>query len=129
MQKRKMNGVDITLVTLQIVALFENFGHGPVFLRDREKFIIWQQGSVAGSHVRENYAAEFLGPMSAMANVMSVGAAARLAGLLKNSAANIIKPAVIETYQAVVFDAAVTQIGASVGTVQSQQTRAVLVVA
>ena len=67
--------------------------------------------------------------MSAMTNLVFVRAAARFAGLIEDSAADIVKPAVIEATQPAVFDASVTQVGAPMRAMQPDQTQPALIVA
>jgi len=54
--------------------------------------------------------------------------AARLAGLLQDLAANIVKPAVIEASQPAVFDAPITQIRSAMRAMDAQQSGTSLVV-
>ena len=113
MQKRKVDRIDVALIALEVVASLKDFGNGPVFSRHGEKFIIRQQWRIARPHVSENHPAGFLARMGAMADLIFVGAAAGLAGLIEDPPADVVKPAVIEAAQPAVFDASVTQVGAA----------------
>src|SRR5262245_58713435 len=96
-------------------------GHG-------EEFVVRQQGRITGSHVGKNNSTCFLTWIGEMTNFIPIRAAARLAGLFDNAAADIVEPTMIKTAQPAVFDAPVTQVGAAVRAVQPDQSGACLIV-
>ncbi len=129
MQKRQMHRIDVALVGLQVIALVINFVNAEVAWRLIQKFIIGQQRRFARSHVSENNAALFLARISEMTDRIAIGATARFARLLQAAAANIVEPTMVETTQPAVFDAAITQIGAAMGAMQTEQANPALIVA
>src|SRR5258706_14576384 len=128
MQERQMHRIDIAFVGLQIVAVVKSFHHRALIRWYREKFIIRQERRLARSDVGNNNPARFLAGISAMPNVLFVGAAAGLAGLIDDAAADVVEPAVVQTTQVTVFDAAISQVGAAVRAMQADQTGPALIV-
>ena len=116
-----MHGIDVAFVGLQVIAFVKNLGNGSLRLGNRQKIVIGHQRRLAWSHVSKDNAARFPARIGRMPNRIAARAAARLSGHFQNPAANIIKPSVIEASQSAVLDPAVTQVGAAVGTVKTQQ--------
>ena len=129
MQKRQVHRIDVALVGLQVIALVINFVNAEVAWRLIQKFIIGQQRRFARSHVSENYAALFLARIGEMTDRIAIGATARFARLLQTAAANIVEPTMVETTQPAVLDAAITQVRATMGAMQTEQANPSLIVA
>src|SRR5215475_9167853 len=119
MQKRKVNRIDVTFVGLQIVALVKNLRDIEMIGIGVEKIVVGQQWWLARSHVGEDRARYFLTRIGAMANLVAMLTAARLARLLEASSFDVVEPAMIEATQAAVFEPSIAEIRAAVRTVDS----------
>ena len=97
--------------------------------RGIEKIIVRQQWRFARTHVGEDHSRFFQAGIGAVANLIAMFAAARFARLFETAAVNVVQPAMIKATQAAVFDPAVTQIRAAVGTMNSQKSDSSLIVA
>src|SRR5688572_5883170 len=128
MQKRQVDGVDVSFIPLEIVAAVEDLRHRSLRLRHGEKFVIRQQGWFTGAHISKNDSAHFLARVRKMADRISLRAAAGLAGLLDHATANVVQPAMIQASQTAVLDPAIAQVGAAMRTMEPQQSRPALVI-
>jgi hypothetical protein len=91
-----------------------------LFRRNCEEFVVRQQRRVSRTHVSENHTARFKARISEMADFIPLSPSARLTRLLQNLAANIVKPPVIKTSKPAIFDPAIAEIRAAMGTMKSQ---------
>src|SRR5262245_22382097 len=118
-----MARIEIAFIGLKVIARVKNFRHQQMVPRCAEGLVIWQQRSIARSEIGEYDAGAFLAKVGGMMHLLAKTFAGCLAGLLEAIAMTIVEPAMIEAAQAAIFDTAVTQIGAPMGAVQSEETK------
>src|ERR1043166_9566574 len=121
MQEGEMHRVDVPLVALEIIAVEKNLRNGPIRFRHNEKLVIRQERRLARAEIGQNDSAGCATRISEVADLVSMGAAAGLAGLLDDPPADVVQPAVIEASEAAVFDASVAQIGAAMRVMEPHQ--------
>src|SRR5581483_342163 len=106
--------IDLAFVRLQVIALVQHLvGVAMIFRRD-QRLVEREHRRLARTHVSENNSAQLFAGIRAMANLVLEVAALGLGRLLQTSPVHAIKPAVIETAQAAVFEPAEAKIGAAV---------------
>jgi hypothetical protein len=129
MQKRKVNRVDISFIALQITASVKNFRNGPLIFWHGEKFVIGQEGRLAGTHVREDDSACLLAGISEMTDLMPVCSSTGLSRLFNDPTANIVQPTVVKASKPAILKSPVAQVGSAVRAMQTQQARPSTIVA
>jgi hypothetical protein len=113
-----MHGVDVSFIGLNVIAFVKDLINQTMARRYVQEFIVGKQRSFPRSHVEEDHSTRLLARISEVSNGIPMFAAG-LPGLLQAMPLNVIKPAVIETSEAAVFDSSVAEIGTAVGTMNS----------
>src|SRR5918993_67167 len=115
-----MHRIDITFITLQIIAVVQNLWNCAVLCRHGKKFIVRHERRLAWPHIREDHTAGLSAGMRPMTDLIPVRASSGLARLFDDAAANIIEPAVINTSEPAIFDPPIAEIGSAMGAMQAQ---------
>jgi hypothetical protein len=129
MEKREVNRIYVAFVRLQIIAVMENFINVQMIGRRVKKLILRKQRSPPGPEISENHSACFLAGIGGVPDRIPMLAPARLSRLLQAAPRDIIEPTMVETSKPAVLNAPVTQVGSSMGAVNPQKPRSLLVVA
>jgi len=119
MQEGEMNWIYVSLIPLQIIGFIEKFNGEYLVLRNCEKLIVRKQWGFPWPKVGKDDPCLFHTGIGSMADGSAVFSAAGFARLIETIAMDVIKPTMVDTSQASVFYASVTQIGPTVRTVDS----------
>jgi hypothetical protein len=98
----------------------KNLGNQPVSWRRIQGLVSRQKRRFPGTHVGTAESAHFLARIGGMVHLVSKLLVRRLAGLFQTISMNVVEPTVIEAAESAVFNPAVTQIGATMRTVQPE---------
>src|ERR1019366_1594210 len=118
----EVGGIEVARERLQIIALHESLLQVAVLRRRGEKLVARKQGWLALAHIGEQKAGALGKRIGQLPNLVLVAALRRLCRLLQAATVDVVKPAMIEAAQPTILDPAVTEIGAAVRAVKTQQT-------
>jgi hypothetical protein len=119
MQEGEVNRVYVSLISLEVIGFVEKFNGEYLVLRNCEKLIVRKQWGIPRSQIGKDNPCLFHAGIGRMADGSPVFTTTGFAGLIETFAMDVIKPTMIDTSQASVFHSSITQIGPTVGTVNS----------
>jgi len=128
MEERQVNWIDIPFIGLEIIALRIYFRGESILLRDGKYLVGGQEWGFPRSQVSENESSCFMAGIRLLPDVSTGVASIGFARLVQALPLHVIEPSMIDAAESSVFHSPVTQICATVSTVNIQQTRLTLII-
>jgi hypothetical protein len=121
MEERDVQKVDVSLVSLEVIAVAENFGGENMVFGSRKTFKAGEHRRLSGTHIGKDDAGPLLARIGWMTDRASVRVPAGFSRLIETAAAQIVEPAVIDAPEASVLHPPVAQVSAAMRAMEAQQ--------